>query len=149
MTITNISNLRKNLSSYFVDVIEYDDTITVTTKNVNAVIISETEYNSILDRVIDAYPDAEIEEKKYSPSYYIEFKANQMDLRKNIVLRIQNDLRRENINLDDFDSIRYYSRNLFSYNFDTEEERDGFKLVFESNKVVISKYVHFVGKGFE
>lgn len=49
MTITNISNLRKNLSSYFVDVIEYDDTITVTTKNGNAVIISETEYNSILE----------------------------------------------------------------------------------------------------
>ena len=51
MTITNISNLRKNLSSYFVDVIEYDDTITVTTKNGNAVIISETEYNSILETI--------------------------------------------------------------------------------------------------
>lgn len=51
MTITNISNLRKNLSSYFVDVIEYDDTITVTTKKGNAVIISETEYNSILGTI--------------------------------------------------------------------------------------------------
>ena len=51
MTITNISNLRKNLSSYFVDVIEYDDTITVTTKKGNAVIISETEYNSILETI--------------------------------------------------------------------------------------------------
>jgi hypothetical protein len=27
--------------------------------------------------------------------------------------------------------------------------RDGFKLVFESNKVVISKYRQFVGKGYE
>ena len=27
--------------------------------------------------------------------------------------------------------------------------RDGFKLVFESNKVVISKYGQFVGKGYE
>src|SRR4051812_31171169 len=27
--------------------------------------------------------------------------------------------------------------------------RDGFKLGFESNKVVISKYVQFVGKGYE
>ena len=27
--------------------------------------------------------------------------------------------------------------------------QDGFKLVFESNKVVISKYVQFVGKGYE
>ena len=51
MTITNISNLRKNLSSYFADVIEYDDTITVTTKKGNAVIISETEYNSILETI--------------------------------------------------------------------------------------------------
>ena len=27
--------------------------------------------------------------------------------------------------------------------------RDGFKVVFESNKVVISKYGQFVGKGYE
>jgi hypothetical protein len=27
--------------------------------------------------------------------------------------------------------------------------RDGFKLVFDSNKVVISKYEQFVGKGYE
>jgi hypothetical protein len=27
--------------------------------------------------------------------------------------------------------------------------RDGFKLVFESNKCVLSKYENFVGKGYE
>ena len=27
--------------------------------------------------------------------------------------------------------------------------KDGFKLVFESNKVVLSKYGYFVGKGYE
>ncbi|BAS84004.1 Os03g0327700, partial [Oryza sativa Japonica Group] len=27
--------------------------------------------------------------------------------------------------------------------------RDGFKLVFESNKVVVSKYGYFIGKGYE
>jgi predicted alpha-1,6-mannanase (GH76 family) len=27
--------------------------------------------------------------------------------------------------------------------------RDGFKLVFESNKVVVSKHGYFIGKGYE
>ena len=27
--------------------------------------------------------------------------------------------------------------------------REGFKLVFESNKLVVTKYEHFVGKGYE
>lgn len=107
---------------------------------------NEDDYYSILDRVQDAYPEAEIEEKSYSPSYYIVFRANQLDLRKNIVLRIQNDLRRENINLDDFDSIRNYSRNLFSYNFNTEDERDNFKLVL---KQVCSTYKDLVTFSFD
>jgi len=106
----------------------------------------EDQYYSILERVKDAYPDAEIEEKDYQPSYFVEFKANQIPLRKSIVLKIQNDLRRENIDLDDFDSIRNYSRNLFSYNFDTEEERDNFKQILSR---VCSAYKDLVTFTFE
>ena len=51
MTITNISVLRKNLFSSIDNVIEYNDSITVSTKNGNAVIISEAEYNAMLETI--------------------------------------------------------------------------------------------------
>ena len=51
MAVTNISVLRKNLFSYIKNVIEYNDSITVSTKNGNAVIISEAEYNAMLETI--------------------------------------------------------------------------------------------------
>ena len=51
MTITNISVLRKNLFSSIDNVIEYNDSITVSTKKGNAVIISESEYNAMLETI--------------------------------------------------------------------------------------------------
>lgn len=51
MAVINISVLRKNLVSSIDNVIEYNDSITVNTKNGNAVIISETEYNAMLETI--------------------------------------------------------------------------------------------------
>lgn len=51
MAVTNISVLRKNLFSSIDNVIEYNDSITVRTKNGNAVIISEAEYNAMLETI--------------------------------------------------------------------------------------------------
>ena len=51
MAITNISVLRKNLFSSIDNVIEYNDSITVNTKKGNAVIISEAEYNAMLETI--------------------------------------------------------------------------------------------------
>lgn len=51
MAVTNISVLRKNLFSYINNVIEHNDSITVSTKNGNAVIISEAEYNAMLETI--------------------------------------------------------------------------------------------------
>ena len=51
MAVTNISVLRKNLFSFIENVIEYNDSITVSTKNGNAVIISEAEYNAMLETI--------------------------------------------------------------------------------------------------
>ena len=51
MAVTNISVLRKNLFSFIDNVIEYNDSITVSTKNGNAVIISESEYNAMLETI--------------------------------------------------------------------------------------------------
>lgn len=51
MAVTNISVLRKKLFSSIDNVIEYNDSITVSTKNGNAVIISEAEYNAMLETI--------------------------------------------------------------------------------------------------
>lgn len=51
MAVTNISALRKDLFSSIDNVIEYNDSITVSTKNGNAVIISEAEYNAMLETI--------------------------------------------------------------------------------------------------
>ena len=49
MTNINATNLRKNLFNYLDTAITYNDVINVNTKKGNAVIISETEYNGLLE----------------------------------------------------------------------------------------------------
>ena len=49
MTNTNATNLRKNLFTYLDSAIDYNYVINVSTKKGNAIIISETEYNSLLE----------------------------------------------------------------------------------------------------
>ena len=51
MPITNISVLRKNLFNSIDKVIEFNETITVNTKKGNAVIVSEEEFNSMLETI--------------------------------------------------------------------------------------------------
>lgn len=51
MEITNASDLRKNLFKSLENVIEFNDSITVNTKKGNAVILSEDEYNALLETV--------------------------------------------------------------------------------------------------
>ena len=49
MTSTNVTNLRKDLFEYLNSVIEFQDIVHVNTKKGNAVILSETEYNGLLE----------------------------------------------------------------------------------------------------
>lgn len=49
MTNTNATNLRKNLFSYLESAIDYNDIISVNTKKGNAIILSEAEYNGLLE----------------------------------------------------------------------------------------------------
>ena len=51
MAVTNISALRKNLFSSINNVIDHNDSITASTKKGNVVIISETEYNAMLETI--------------------------------------------------------------------------------------------------
>ena len=49
MTNTNITNFRKNVFEYVNQAVEYNDVINVSTKNGNAVIMSEEEYNGLIE----------------------------------------------------------------------------------------------------
>ncbi len=49
MTNTNATNLRKNLYNYLDSAIEYNDVINVNTKKGNAIILSEQEYNGLME----------------------------------------------------------------------------------------------------
>lgn len=51
MTNVNATNLRNNLFAYLNSAIEYNDVINVNTKNGNAIIISEEEYNGLLETI--------------------------------------------------------------------------------------------------
>ena len=49
MTNINITNLRKNLFDYINRAVEFNDVINVNTKMGNAVIISEADYNGLME----------------------------------------------------------------------------------------------------
>ena len=49
MTNTNITAFRNNVFEYVNQAVTYGDVVTVTTKNGNAVILSEADYNSMLE----------------------------------------------------------------------------------------------------
>lgn len=49
MINTNVTNFRKNIYSLLEQTIKYNEPLNISTKNGNAVIISEEEYNSFLD----------------------------------------------------------------------------------------------------
>lgn len=49
MTNTNITNFRKNVFEYINQAIEFNDVVNVNTKNGNAIIISEEDYNALME----------------------------------------------------------------------------------------------------
>lgn len=70
MTNTNITNFRQNVFEYINQAVEFNDVINVNTKNGNAVIISESDYNSLIETLYlssDARVKAEIIEAKAQP----------------------------------------------------------------------------------
>ena len=49
MSITNVTALRKSLYGTVENVARYNETVTVTSKSGNVVILSESEYNSMME----------------------------------------------------------------------------------------------------
>jgi PHD/YefM family antitoxin component YafN of YafNO toxin-antitoxin module len=51
MLSTNVTNFRKNIFGLLEQTIKYNEPVTVTTKEGNAVIISEDDYNGLMETV--------------------------------------------------------------------------------------------------
>lgn len=51
MTNTNATNFRKNLFDYLSQAVDYNDVINVSTKSGNAVVMSEDDYNGLIETV--------------------------------------------------------------------------------------------------
>ena len=56
MTNTNITNFRKDIYNMLENTIKYNEPINITTKNGNAVVISEEDYNSIMETLYITAP---------------------------------------------------------------------------------------------
>ena len=70
MTNTNITNFRKDIYKLLENAIKYNEPINVSTKSGNAVILSEEDYNSLMETVyISSIPKLkeELIERKNSP----------------------------------------------------------------------------------
>lgn len=70
MTNINITNFRKKIYELLEKTIKYNEPINITTKNGNAVVISEEDYNSLIETLyIESVPNLkkEIIERAKSP----------------------------------------------------------------------------------
>ncbi|MCQ2296597.1 MAG: AAA domain-containing protein [Bacteroidales bacterium] len=106
---------------------------------------SASDYQCQIQRIKDAVPDIELEDKPYKTSYYLCLNTDMEDGRKSIITDIQNNIRKENLNVE-YDPYKKYTRVSFSYNFDSEEERDCFKEKFVE---VCDKYNNYLKLSFE
>lgn len=93
---------------------------------------NETQYKEQLQRIVGLFPKVTIEEKVYSPSFFIQFKTELEEQRQEIINKIQNKIR-EQIGKVAYEPLKHYERVHFSYSFSTEEERDHFKQEIERN----------------
>ena len=65
MTNINITNFRKNLFDYISQAVEFNEVVNVSTKNGNAVIMSESDYNALMETLyISSVPGLVSEIKK-------------------------------------------------------------------------------------
>lgn len=70
MRNTNITNFRQNAYEYIKQAIEYNDVINISTKDGNAVVMSEEEYNGLIETLLlssDPRVKNEIEEGMKTP----------------------------------------------------------------------------------
>ena len=80
MSITNVTALRKDLYGTVENVAQFNEVVTVTSKSGNVVIVSESDYNSLIETVYlmsqpGVYKEL-IETKKAKPSDYVNYDSD-------------------------------------------------------------------------
>lgn len=103
------------------------------------------DYQNQLQRVKDAATNIELEDKAYSPTFFVSLNTDLEDVRKTIITNIQNNISKENLNVE-YDPYKKYSRMSFRYSFNSEEEREIFKEKFENECL---KYTNYLNLSFE
>jgi len=111
-------------------------TITITANNI-------TEYEEELKRIINAVPNAILEDKKYKPTYFLQFKTELESQRQSVVNKIQNEIRKSSFGKIKFDPYKQFSRVAFEYYFIEEEKREDFKSFITSLCEPYSKVLEF------
>lgn len=81
MPITNVTALRKNLYNTVENVAQYNEAVTVTSKSGNVVILSESDYNAMVETIYLMSQPGVYEElmkaKNADPSEYVEYDPNE------------------------------------------------------------------------
>ena len=106
---------------------------------------SSRDYQEQIQRIKGLATDIELEDKQFKPSFFLCLKTNDEDTRKSIITDIQNNVRKDNLNVE-WDPYKKYSRVSFRYDFDSEEERDSFKEKFLN---ACGKYNNYLNLSFE
>jgi len=94
--------------------------------------VDKTDYQEQLKRIQVLYPGAIIEKKPYSVSWSLQFKTDLLPYRQKIMTNIQHELISQVQGQTRFDAIKNFNRLLFSYTFQTEDQRETFKNALRS-----------------
>ena len=79
MTNTNITNFRKNIYEMLETAIEYNEPINISTKKGNAVVLSEEDYNSLMETLyIESVPGLKDEILKRADEYETKDEGNEL-----------------------------------------------------------------------
>lgn len=88
---------------------------------------NEADYNQQIQRIKTAYPDALLQSKPFKSNYRLQFETD-IDLkRQSIINKIQNGIRNAVTGKVKFDVLKDPTRVLFSYRFNSDEEREKLK----------------------
>ena len=113
--------------------------LTITAEN-------EIDYNNQLKRIHENTYDVSIEDKPFNIAYKIQFINDNETIRQSYCNKIINEIRKEIKSIVEFDIIKKHTKILFSYKFDSEEQRELFKETLSST---CSKYSQLLTYSYE
>lgn len=113
--------------------------LTITAEN-------EIDYNNQLKRIHENTSDVSIEDKPFNIAYKIQFINDNETIRQSYCNKIINEIRKEIKSIVEFDIIKKHTKILFSYKFDSEEQRELFKETLSST---CSKYSQLLTYSYE